>query len=67
MQALVDVNTELELDALWNIEPVQLIMEYPSQPLSYFFVCVSMREAAFMTRLSFSVHFLGVPAIKQLQ
>ena len=32
MQALVDVDAELELDALWNVKPVQLIMEYPSQP-----------------------------------
>ena len=28
MQALVDVNAELELDAFWKVEPVQLIMEY---------------------------------------
>ena len=67
MQGLVDWDARLELDALWNIEPVQLIMEYPSQPLSYLFVCVSMRAAAFMNRWSFSVHFLGAPIIKQLQ
>ena len=61
MKALVDVDAELELDALWNVEPVQLIMEYPSQhPV----VCVSMRAAAFMTRWGFSVHFLGAPAIR---
>ena len=67
MQALVDVDTELELDALKNIKPVQLIMEYPSQPLSYFFVCVSMRAVAFITGWSFSLHFLGASAIIQLQ
>ena len=32
MQVLLDVDAELELDTLWNVEPVQLIMEYPSQP-----------------------------------
>ena len=32
MQALVDVDAELELDALMNVKPVQIIMEYPSQP-----------------------------------
>ena len=32
MQALVDVDAEFELDALWNVEPVQLIKEYPRQP-----------------------------------
>ena len=32
MQALVDVDAELELDALWNVEPVQLIKESPRQP-----------------------------------
>ena len=35
--------------------------------MSYFFICVSMQAAAFMTRWSFSVHFLGAPAIRQLQ
>ena len=32
LQALVDVDAELEQDTLRNVEPVQLIMEYPSQP-----------------------------------
>ena len=32
MQALVDKDAELELNALRNVEPVQHIMEYPSQP-----------------------------------
>ena len=32
MQALLDVDAELELDELRNVKPVQLIMEYPSKP-----------------------------------
>ena len=32
MQALVGVDAELELDAFRIVKPVQLIMEYPSQP-----------------------------------
>ena len=67
MQELEDVDAELKLDALTNVKPVQLIMGIRVSPLLYFFVCVSMRAAAFMTRWSFSVHFLGVPAIRQLQ
>ena len=67
MQALLEVDAELELEALRNIEPVQLIMEYPSQPSVVLFICVNMREEAFMTGWSFSVHFLGAPAIRQLQ
>ena len=47
--ALVDVDAKLDLDALWNVKPVQLIMEYPRQPLSYIFICVSMRATAVMT------------------
>ena len=65
MQALVDMDDELELDSLRNVKPVQLIIVYQIQPLSYFFICVSMQAAAFMTRWSFSVHCLD--AIKQLQ
>ena len=33
MQALVDVETDYELDAFWNVEPIQLIIEYPSKHL----------------------------------
>ena len=33
MQALVEADTELELDAFWNDEPIQLIIEYPSKQL----------------------------------
>ena len=68
MQALVDVDAELELDALRNVRVSAahhgVSESAPCRTSSSVF---GMRTAAFMTRWSFSVHFLGAPAIRQLQ
>ena len=66
MQTLVHRHPKLVCDSICHIEPLQLRVK---QVLlwSYFFVPLTTRAAAFMTRCNLSVTDFGAPANNRLQ
>ena len=70
MQALVHRDYKLVRDSICHIEPMFLKFSERSRcvkPLSYFFVPLTTRTAAFMTRCNLSVTEIGAPANSKLQ